>query len=53
MCRLLEVSRSGYYDWVDRSESNREKRHRDLKVKIQQAQIAREDHNYNLRRRIP
>jgi len=40
MCRLLEVSRSGYYDWVDRPESNREKRHRDLTVKIRQAHIA-------------
>ena len=40
MCRVLEVSRSGYYDWVDRPESNRAKRHRDLTVKIRQAHIA-------------
>ena len=40
MCRVLEVSKSGYYDWVDRPESNRAKRHRDLTVKIQQAHIA-------------
>lgn len=39
MCRVLEVSRSGYYDWVDRPESDRVKRHRDLTVKIRQAHI--------------
>jgi transposase InsO family protein len=39
MCRVLEVSRSGYYDWVDRPESHRAKRHRDLTVKILQAHI--------------
>ncbi len=39
MCRVLEVSRSGYYDWVDRPESLRTKRHRDLTVKIRQAHI--------------
>lgn len=40
MCRVLEVSRSGYYDWVDRPESDRAKRHRDLMVKIRQSHIA-------------
>ena len=40
MCRVLEVSRSGYYDWVDRPESNRVTRHRDLTIKIRQAHIA-------------
>jgi len=39
MCRVLEVSRSGYYDWIDRPESLRAKRHRDLTVKIRQAHI--------------
>ena len=39
MCRVLEVSRSGYYDWVDRPESNRSKRHRYLTAKIRQAHI--------------
>jgi len=39
MCRVLEVSRSGYYDWVDRPESLRAKRHRDLTVKIHQVHI--------------
>ena len=40
LCRVLEVSRSGYYDWVDRPESDRIKRQRDLTVKIRQAHIA-------------
>jgi putative transposase len=39
MCRVLEVSRSGYYDWIDRPESNRSKRHRYLTAKIRQAHI--------------
>lgn len=36
---MLEVSRSGYYDWTDRPESNRTKRHRYLTVKIRQAHL--------------
>ena len=40
MCRVLEVSRSGYYGWLDRPESLRAKRHRDLTVKIRRAHIA-------------
>ena len=40
MCRVLEVSRSGYYDWVDRPKSNRTKRHKALTVKIRQLHIA-------------
>lgn len=39
MCRVLEVSRSGYYDWMDRPESCRAKRHRYLLTKIRQAHI--------------
>lgn len=39
MCRVLEVSRSGYYDWIDRPESLRAKRHRDLTIKIRRAHI--------------
>ncbi len=35
MCRVLGVSRSGYYDWVNRSESTRAVRHRDMTRKIQ------------------
>jgi len=40
MCRLLDVSRSGYYDWFDRPESLRAKRQRELIVKIRRAHIA-------------
>lgn len=35
MCRVLGVSRSGYYDWVDRPESARHQRHRLLTEKVQ------------------
>lgn len=34
MCRLLDVSVSGYYAWVDRKPSNRTERNRDLAKKI-------------------
>lgn len=34
MCRAMGVSRSGYYDWVDRPESARAQRHRALTEKI-------------------
>jgi putative transposase len=39
MCRILEVSKSGYYDWLDRPESHRAKRHRYLLTRIRQAHI--------------
>ena len=39
MCRVLEVSRSGFYDWLDRPESQRSKRHRQLTAKITQVHI--------------
>jgi putative transposase len=35
----MEVSRSGYYDWKDRPESNRSKRHRYLTAKVRQTHI--------------
>ena len=35
MCQALEVSRSGYYDWVDRAPSNRELTDRRLEVEIE------------------
>ena len=34
MCRAMGVSRSGYYDWVDRPASARAQRHRTLTEKI-------------------
>lgn len=34
MCRLLSVSVSGYYAWVERKPSNRTERNRDLAKKI-------------------
>ena len=40
LCRVLEVSKSGYYDWLDRPESNRAKRHRYLLTKIRHAYLA-------------
>ncbi len=39
MCRVLEVSKSGYYDWVNRPENMRAKRHRELRIKIRLAHI--------------
>lgn len=37
MCQVLEVSRSGYYDWQDRPMSQRSRRHADLKAQVQVA----------------
>ena len=34
MCKVLEVPRSGFYDWLYRPESRRYKRHRYLTNKI-------------------
>lgn len=34
MCRLLQVSRSGYYDWSQRAESARSLRNRELRLLI-------------------
>ena len=34
MCRVLEVARSGYYDWVDRQPSDREISDRQLCFEI-------------------
>jgi transposase InsO family protein len=39
MCRVLEVSRSGYYDWFERPESRRTKRHKHLLTRIRKAHI--------------
>lgn len=39
MCRLLEVSRSGYYDWSSRAESSRSRRNRELTLRIRQLHL--------------
>jgi putative transposase len=39
MCRLLEVSRSGYYDWCTRAESARSRRNRELLLMIRQLHL--------------
>ena len=38
MCEVLQVSRSGYYAWVDRPPSEREQRHQALTEQIRQVQ---------------
>ena len=40
MCRVLGVSRSGYYDWRSRPESDRARRHRALTEKIRDFHVA-------------
>ena len=39
MCRLLRVSRSGYYDWAQRAESVRSLRDRELRLLIRQTHL--------------
>ena len=39
MCRLLRVSRSGYYDWCNRAESARSRRNRKLLLSIRQIHL--------------
>ena len=39
MCRLLRVSRSGYYDWGQRAESVRSLRDRELRLLIRQIHL--------------
>jgi putative transposase len=39
MCRLLRVSRSGYYDWSQRAESARSRRNRELRLLIRQIHL--------------
>jgi putative transposase len=39
MCRVLEVSRSGFYGWLQRPESARSRRHRYLLSKIRQIHL--------------
>lgn len=42
LCRILRVSRSGFYDWLERPESKRTVRHRLLGVEIKRVH---EEHN--------
>ena len=42
MCEVLEVSRSGFYAWRSRSESDRSKHHRELIEEIRQIHLDRE-----------
>jgi len=46
MCEVLEVSRSGFYAWRSRSESDRSKHHRDLIEEIQQIHSHRDMKSY-------
>lgn len=39
MCRLLNVSRSGYYDWCQRDESQRSRRTRELMQRVRQVHL--------------
>ena len=39
MCRLLGVSRSGYYDWAQRGESARQRKDRELLPLVRQAHL--------------
>jgi putative transposase len=36
MCRVLKVSRGGYYKWVGRPESDRERRHKELTQQVKE-----------------
>jgi transposase InsO family protein len=39
ICRVLEVSRSGYYAWLNRPESARDKRRQELAVAVRRAHV--------------
>ena len=39
MCRVLEVSRGGYYDWCTRAESQRSQRNRELTLMIRRVHL--------------
>lgn len=49
MCRLLEVSRSGFYEWQTRGESDTARRRADLKLIINKS-FAESDETYGYRR---
>ena len=65
MCQVLEVSRSGYYDWLNREPSQRQLENEKLKIKITEIywqhkgrygspriyrQLKKEGYNYNIKR---
>jgi putative transposase len=50
MCRVLEVSRSGYYDWVGRPQSARAQRHEAVKKAV--LQVYQEQHGIPGSRKI-
>jgi len=65
MCQVLEVSRSGYYDWLNRKPSQRQLENEKLKIKIAEIywqhkgrygspriyrQLKQEGYNYNIKR---
>src|SRR6056297_1301148 len=65
MCQVLEVSRSGYYDWLNREPSQRQLENEKLKNKITEiywqhkgrygnpriySQLKKEGYNYNIKR---
>ena len=47
LCRILRVSRSGYYDWLGRPESRTRRRHRDLASEIKRIH-EQNDQNYGV-----
>ena len=46
MCEVLEVSRSGFYAWLSRPESERSKRHRELLEEIREIHADRDMQSY-------
>ena len=46
MCEVLEVSRSGFYAWLKRPESERSKRHRELVDEMRQIHADRDMKSY-------
>jgi putative transposase len=39
MCRLLKVSRSGYYDWILRPPSDRDRKHKKILKIVEKTHI--------------
>lgn len=40
MCTVLHVSRSGYYEWIKRKESQRSQRRKELETQVRRAFLA-------------